>query len=170
MREDSEDNITPLASSSEVSSTAHAPQALRSAGADTFLRRLSQNALFRYRIWLNSAHLRPTGVEVFLDEAQGIHSLVHLFVTLEVSSKLLIQFMLGLKPIIYAVSAIYCTVRLVNSVSAYLNLVQRRGVRSWMLIGIIFKNHPADINLIRPFGSWNHLGIHLLSFGCFLPL
>jgi hypothetical protein len=119
---------------------------------DTFLRRLSQNALFRYRIWLNSAHVCPAGVEVFLDEPQAIHSLVHLFVFFEVSSKLLIQFPLCLKPIIYAVSAIDCTVRLVNSVSANLNLIQRRGVGSGMLIGIILKNHPPNINSIRPFG------------------
>lgn len=66
---------------------------------DPFLRRLWQNALSRCRIGRNNAHVRPAGVEVFLDEPLAIHSLVHLFVFFDASSKLLIQFMLCLKPI-----------------------------------------------------------------------
>ena len=85
-------------------------------------------------MWLNGAHVCSALIEVFLRKLHAVHPLVQLFLFLAVLSKLLIQFMLCLKPVIQAVSAIRCTVLLVDSVRTNPNLIQARRMRGQRIV------------------------------------
>ena len=83
-------------------------------------------------------------------------SLVDSFFLPPVPSKLVVQLMLGLKPFVQAVSAIYGAVPLVNSVSANLNLAQAGRMRGRRTIRLIMRNDAVRTSSMTAFDHRNH--------------